>query len=127
MQDNVQVLETLVQFLQANGNRQAILSETGGGNTASCETEYGYFNSLAQLDSETNITTAWAQNSPMSSLPSPRSLDSLSGLPVPSMTPMFSLSPQTLTVVISLSGLMLVRFLDTQIQLDSHPDPCSET
>lgn len=39
LQDNVQVMQTLVQFLQQNGNRQAILSETGGGNTASCETE----------------------------------------------------------------------------------------
>ncbi|KAL1951468.1 hypothetical protein VTO73DRAFT_617 [Trametes versicolor] len=36
--DNVDVLKTLVSFLQQNGNRQAILSETGGGNTASCET-----------------------------------------------------------------------------------------
>ncbi|KAI1789786.1 glycoside hydrolase superfamily [Ganoderma leucocontextum] len=36
--DNVDVLTTLVSFLQSNGNRQAILSETGGGNTASCET-----------------------------------------------------------------------------------------
>ncbi|KAI8990490.1 glycoside hydrolase superfamily [Trametes punicea] len=36
--DNVDVLQTLVSFLQANGHRQAILSETGGGNTASCET-----------------------------------------------------------------------------------------
>ncbi|RPD82337.1 cellulase-domain-containing protein [Lentinus tigrinus ALCF2SS1-7] len=36
--DNVQVFQDLVNFLQANGNRQAILSETGGGNTASCET-----------------------------------------------------------------------------------------
>lgn len=35
--DNVPALQTLVQFLQQNGNRQAILSETGGGNTASCE------------------------------------------------------------------------------------------
>ncbi|TCD59883.1 Manganese dependent endoglucanase Eg5A [Steccherinum ochraceum] len=35
--DNVDVLTTLVSFLTANGNRQAILSETGGGNTASCE------------------------------------------------------------------------------------------
>ncbi|KAI0639633.1 glycoside hydrolase superfamily [Trametes polyzona] len=35
--DNVDVLKTLVSFLQQNGNRQAILSETGGGNTASCE------------------------------------------------------------------------------------------
>ncbi|KAH9944192.1 endoglucanase [Epithele typhae] len=36
--DNVDVLTTLVSFLQNNGNRQAILSETGGGNTDSCET-----------------------------------------------------------------------------------------
>ncbi|EMD41942.1 glycoside hydrolase family 5 protein [Gelatoporia subvermispora B] len=39
--NNVDVLTTLVQFLQENGNRQAILSETGGGNTASCETDLG--------------------------------------------------------------------------------------
>ncbi|THH28296.1 hypothetical protein EUX98_g5893 [Antrodiella citrinella] len=39
--DNVDVLTTLVQFLQANGNRQALLSETGGGNTASCEQMVG--------------------------------------------------------------------------------------
>ena len=38
--DNVQVLQTLVDWLQSNGNRQALLSETGGGNTASCETLY---------------------------------------------------------------------------------------
>jgi endoglucanase len=31
---------TLVAFLRVNGNRQAILSETGGGNTASCMTKY---------------------------------------------------------------------------------------
>ncbi|KAI0963964.1 Manganese dependent endoglucanase Eg5A [Taiwanofungus camphoratus] len=36
--NNTEVLETLVSWLQANGNRQAVLSETGGGNTASCET-----------------------------------------------------------------------------------------
>ena len=30
----------LVNFLKANGNRQAILSETGGGETTSCYTEY---------------------------------------------------------------------------------------
>ncbi|KAF8078793.1 endoglucanase [Lyophyllum atratum] len=35
---NVDVLATLVTFLKASGNRQAILSETGGGNTASCFT-----------------------------------------------------------------------------------------
>ena len=39
-QDNVAILETLVTFLKDNGNRQAILSETGGGETASCYTEY---------------------------------------------------------------------------------------
>ena len=37
--DNTAVLQTLVTWLQQNGNRQALLSETGGGNTASCETE----------------------------------------------------------------------------------------
>jgi endoglucanase len=37
--DNVSVFQTLVSWLNSNGNRQALLSETGGGNTASCETE----------------------------------------------------------------------------------------
>ncbi|KAF8161682.1 endoglucanase [Crassisporium funariophilum] len=36
--DNVSVMQTLVNWLKANGNRQALLSETGGGNTASCIT-----------------------------------------------------------------------------------------
>ncbi|KAF9447794.1 glycoside hydrolase family 5 protein [Macrolepiota fuliginosa MF-IS2] len=36
--DNVSVMQTLVDFLKANGNRQALLSETGGGNTSSCFT-----------------------------------------------------------------------------------------
>ncbi|EED79362.1 candidate extracellular endoglucanase from glycoside hydrolase family GH5 [Postia placenta Mad-698-R] len=36
--NNTEVLETLVSFLQENGNRQAILSETGGGETSSCYT-----------------------------------------------------------------------------------------
>ncbi|KAH0578023.1 Manganese dependent endoglucanase Eg5A, partial [Termitomyces sp. 'cryptogamus'] len=35
---NVNVLTTLVAWLKANGNRQALLSETGGGNTQSCYT-----------------------------------------------------------------------------------------
>ncbi|KAF8578407.1 glycoside hydrolase family 5 protein [Ramaria rubella] len=39
--NNVDVLTTLVTWLQASGNRQALLSETGGGNTASCETDLG--------------------------------------------------------------------------------------
>ncbi|KAH9836977.1 endoglucanase [Rhodofomes roseus] len=38
---NVATLETLVSFLQNNGNRQAILSETGGGETTSCYTDLG--------------------------------------------------------------------------------------
>lgn len=37
--DNVSVMQTLVSWLQNNGNRQAILSETGGGHTSSCYTE----------------------------------------------------------------------------------------
>ena len=37
-QNNIGVLKTLVAFLKTKGNRQAILTETGGGNTASCET-----------------------------------------------------------------------------------------
>lgn len=47
--NNVAILETLVSWLEANGNRQALLSETGGGNTASCEEfldqELAYVNS----------------------------------------------------------------------------------
>ncbi|KAH9937243.1 endoglucanase [Fomitopsis serialis] len=39
--NNVDILETLVTFLQDNGNRQAILSETGGGETSSCYTDLG--------------------------------------------------------------------------------------
>ncbi|KAG6860244.1 Manganese dependent endoglucanase Eg5A [Termitomyces sp. Mi166 len=35
---NVDVLTTLLAWLKANGNRQALLSETGGGNTQSCYT-----------------------------------------------------------------------------------------
>ncbi|KAI0048338.1 glycoside hydrolase family 5 protein [Auriscalpium vulgare] len=37
--NNVDVLTTLVTWLKSNGNRQALLSETGGGNVASCETD----------------------------------------------------------------------------------------
>lgn len=37
--DNVSVFQNLVQWLQSNGNRQALLSETGGGHTQSCYTE----------------------------------------------------------------------------------------
>ncbi|KZP02120.1 glycoside hydrolase family 5 protein [Athelia psychrophila] len=37
VKDNVNVLTTLVAWLKSIGNRQALLSETGGGSTASCE------------------------------------------------------------------------------------------
>ncbi|KAI0776439.1 glycoside hydrolase superfamily [Irpex lacteus] len=39
--DGISALQGLVSFLQKNGNRQAILSETGGGSTASCEKYLG--------------------------------------------------------------------------------------
>ncbi|EJD03695.1 endoglucanase [Fomitiporia mediterranea MF3/22] len=59
--DNVQVLQTLVSWLKSNGNRQAILSETGGGNTASCETLLN--NQLAFVKSNSDSLvgfTTWA-------------------------------------------------------------------
>lgn len=37
--DNVSTFQTLVSWLQSNGNRQALLTETGGGHTQSCYTE----------------------------------------------------------------------------------------
>jgi len=59
--DNVDVLTTLVEFLQANGNRQAILSETGGGNTASCETDLGSQLAYIKANSESIVGFAiWA-------------------------------------------------------------------
>lgn len=36
--DNGVIMQTLVSWLQSNGNRQALLSETGGGHTQSCYT-----------------------------------------------------------------------------------------
>ncbi|KAI3622417.1 glycoside hydrolase family 5 protein [Moniliophthora roreri] len=39
---NIEVFQALVDFLKSNGNRQAILSETGGGNTESCEQQYRF-------------------------------------------------------------------------------------
>ncbi|EIW74795.1 glycoside hydrolase family 5 protein [Coniophora puteana RWD-64-598 SS2] len=37
--NGVDVMTTLANWLNSNGNRQAILSETGGGSTSSCETD----------------------------------------------------------------------------------------
>lgn len=59
--DNVSVLQTLVQWLQANGNRQALLSETGGGNTSSCETDLNSELAFVKQNSDSIVGfTAWA-------------------------------------------------------------------
>ncbi|THH19988.1 hypothetical protein EW146_g1281 [Bondarzewia mesenterica] len=59
--NNVDVLTTLVAWLKASGNRQAILSETGGGNTSSCETDVAQ--ELAYIKANSGIIvgfTIWA-------------------------------------------------------------------
>nr|AMK37824.1 endoglucanase [Inonotus obliquus]AMK37825.1 endoglucanase [Inonotus obliquus] len=59
--DNVQVLQTLVNWLKSNGNRQALLSETGGGNTASCETELKSQLAFVKANSDSIVGfTAWS-------------------------------------------------------------------
>ncbi|KAI0068283.1 endoglucanase [Artomyces pyxidatus] len=59
--NNVAVLTTLVSWLQSNGNRQAILSETGGGNTASCETDLGQELAYIQANSKSIVGfSIWA-------------------------------------------------------------------
>ncbi|TFY83404.1 hypothetical protein EWM64_g612 [Hericium alpestre] len=59
--NNVDVLTTLVSWLQENGNRQAILSETGGGNTASCETDLGQELAFVKENSDSIVGfTVWA-------------------------------------------------------------------
>ena len=35
--NNIDTFQALVDFLKQNGNRQALLSESGGGNTDSCK------------------------------------------------------------------------------------------
>ncbi|KII94188.1 glycoside hydrolase family 5 protein [Plicaturopsis crispa FD-325 SS-3] len=55
---NVDVLTTLVSFLKENGNRQAILSETGGGNVASCETDLG--DELAYIKENSDTIVGWS-------------------------------------------------------------------
>ncbi|KII94195.1 glycoside hydrolase family 5 protein [Plicaturopsis crispa FD-325 SS-3] len=56
--NNVDVLTTLVSFLKSNGNRQAILSETGGGNVASCETDLGQ--ELAYIKENSDTIVGWS-------------------------------------------------------------------
>ncbi|KAI5124167.1 hypothetical protein M0805_000975 [Coniferiporia weirii] len=59
--DNVDVLQTLVDWLQTNGNRQALLSETGGGNTASCETDLNSELAFVKSNSDSIVGfTVWA-------------------------------------------------------------------
>ncbi|KZS87208.1 cellulase-domain-containing protein [Sistotremastrum niveocremeum HHB9708] len=56
--DNTAVFQTLVNWLQQNGNRQAILSETGGGNTSSCETDLN--SELAFIKAHSSTTIGYA-------------------------------------------------------------------
>ncbi|KAF8498006.1 endoglucanase [Gautieria morchelliformis] len=59
--DNVPVLTTLVSWLQSNGNRQALLSESGGGNTASCETDLASELAYVKSNSESIVGfSVWA-------------------------------------------------------------------
>lgn len=59
--NNIDVLTTLVSWLQSNGNRQAILSETGGGNTASCETDLGQELAFVKANSQSIVGfSVWA-------------------------------------------------------------------
>lgn len=85
-QNNIDVLTTLMLFLKANGNRQAILSETGGGNTVSCGTLYVIL-SLARCCGF-HFRSAWVRNLPSSEPTKTRSLDSQSGQLVPSIIAM---------------------------------------
>ncbi|KAJ7596855.1 glycoside hydrolase family 5 protein [Mycena floridula] len=62
--DNVAVLQTLVDFLKANGGRRALLSETGGGNTDSCETMLGAELAFVKANADTLVGfTAWSAGS----------------------------------------------------------------
>jgi endoglucanase len=58
--DNVSVLQTLYSWLQTNG-RQALLSETGGGNTQSCFTDLNSELSFVKSHSDRIVGfTAWS-------------------------------------------------------------------
>ncbi|KAF8958900.1 putative cellulase precursor [Flammula alnicola] len=58
--DNVSVLTTLVTWLKTN-NRQALLSETGGGNTSSCITDLNSELAYVKANSNTIVGfTIWA-------------------------------------------------------------------
>ncbi|KAK7047890.1 Manganese dependent endoglucanase Eg5A [Paramarasmius palmivorus] len=61
---NIQVFQNLANFLRANGNRQAILSETGGGNTDSCKQHL--FEQLQFVKQNSDVLrgfTAWSAGS----------------------------------------------------------------
>ncbi|KAI0271430.1 putative cellulase precursor [Gloeopeniophorella convolvens] len=58
--NNVDVLTTLVTWLKQNG-RQALLSETGGGNTSSCETDLGQELAFVKANSDSIVGfTVWS-------------------------------------------------------------------
>jgi len=59
--NGVDDLTSLVNFLKSNGNRQAILSETGGGSTSSCETDLNQELAYVKNNADTIVGfTAWA-------------------------------------------------------------------
>ncbi|KAL1737745.1 glycoside hydrolase superfamily, partial [Schizophyllum fasciatum] len=59
--NNIDVFQALVDFLKQNGNRQALLSESGGGNTASCEQYFGEQLAFIKENSDTIVGfTAWS-------------------------------------------------------------------
>ncbi|KZP05179.1 glycoside hydrolase family 5 protein [Athelia psychrophila] len=64
VKDNVDVLTTLVAWLKSIGNRQALLSETGGGSTASCEKYLASELAYVKANSEYIVGfTVWAAGS----------------------------------------------------------------
>ncbi|KZP20628.1 glycoside hydrolase family 5 protein [Athelia psychrophila] len=64
VKDNVDVLTTLVAWLKSIGNRQALLSETGGGSTASCEKYLDSELAYVKANSEYIVGfTVWAAGS----------------------------------------------------------------
>jgi len=62
--NNLQVFQNVVNFLKSNGNRQAIVSETGGGNTQSCETDLNQELAFIKSNSDTLVGfTVWSAGS----------------------------------------------------------------
>ncbi|KAI5836460.1 glycoside hydrolase family 5 protein [Schizophyllum commune Tattone D] len=59
--NNIDTFQALVDFLKQNGNRQALLSESGGGNTDSCKQLFKEQLSFIKENSDTLVGfTAWS-------------------------------------------------------------------